>query len=174
MSDVPYNRGAGRLKRIGGIVMGVLTAIMLIGAVQDVDLTGVVIVGAFGLGSWLMLRSAAKDAELARQAALAQLQLRVLELAREDGRLTTTEVATRLGWTLQQAGAVLASLDDGMRVSSMPSDEGVMVYEFRELLHDPDGARVQAPAQRPLPEELQLLADPPPLPVPRSARGQGA
>jgi hypothetical protein len=160
MPDLPYDRGAGRFKRIGANVLAVFTAVMLIGVVQQaIDAAGVLLVALPAVGAWLMYRSAARDADVARHAALGKMQLAVLELAKEDGRLTVTEVATRLGWTMHQAGVVLASLDDGLAVWSTPSDEGVMVYEFRELLHDPDRPRVQP------------SADPPPLPSsqPRAA-----
>jgi hypothetical protein len=141
--EVPGSRGVGRGKRIWGIVILVLAAFMLIGFVQDPDLAGALIVALFGAGGGLLYRAGRADAENARSAALGQMQIPVLALAREDGRLTVTEVASRLGWTLPQARAVLDSLDDGLRVWSTPSDEGVMVYEFRELIHDPDRPRVE-------------------------------
>ena len=60
----------------------------------------------------------------------------MLKLAADHGgRLTVTEVATSLGWTLPRAEKVLESLEDGYRVSSEVTDEGLIVYEFRELMH---------------------------------------
>lgn len=140
-------RGVGRGKRISGIVILVLAAFMLIGFVQDPDLAGALIVALFAAGGGLLYRAGKADAEHARSTTLGQMQIPVLALAREDGRLTVTEVAARLGWTLPQARAVLDSLDDGLRVWSVPSDEGVMVYEFRELIHDPDRPRPEPGAE---------------------------
>ena len=164
MPDIPHDRSAGRGKRGWGIAVLVFTAFMLIGVVQDVDVAGVLAVALFTLGGGLLYRAGNRDAERARQAALGQMQLPVLELAREDGRLTVTEVASRLRWTVPQAKAVLDSLDDGFRVWSSPSDEGVMVYEFREVLHDPDRPRLEArpePAPEPRPQP-QPRAEPSP------------
>jgi hypothetical protein len=143
----PDARGVGRGKRIWGIVILVLAAFLLIGFVQDPDLAGALIVALFASGGGLLYRAGKADGEHARSAALGQMQIPVLALAREDGRLTVTEVASRLGWTLPQARAVLDSLDDGLRVWSTPSDEGVMVYEFRELIHDPDRPRLEPRAE---------------------------
>lgn len=145
--DVPGGGGVGRGKRIWGIVLLVLAAFLLIGFVQGPDLAGALIVALFASGGGLLYRAGKADAEHARSTALGQMQIPVLALAREDGRLTVTEVASRLGWTLPQARAVLDSLDDGLRVWSIPSDEGVMVYEFRELIHDPDRPRLEPGAE---------------------------
>ena len=86
----------------------------------------------------LLLRSARKDEERFSQVARNERQLAVLRLAAEDdGQLTVTEVAARLGWSIDDAAATLRSLDDGLRVTSTVTDEGIMLYEFRELIHDP-------------------------------------
>lgn len=170
MSTIPYDHGAGRRKRVAGICIGVFTALLLVGLVQDISLAGVLLVALFGVGAWLLYAAGARDAAIARRAALAQMQLRVLEMAREDGRLTVTEVATRLGWTLPAAAAVLESLDDGHRVYATPSSEGVMVYEFRELIHDPDRPQLRDPTQPPPIPQLRDPSQPPP--IPQSAPGR--
>lgn len=87
-----------------------------------------------GAGYGLMRHTNSKRE--ARRAALIQsLQQPVLALAGErQGRLTVTEVASSLGWSLPRAEKVLESLEDGLRVASDVTDEGVIVYEFRELM----------------------------------------
>ena len=157
MPDIPHNRGAGGGKRLAGIILLVFAAFLLIGFVQDPEIAGVLIVGLPAVGGGLLYRAGAKDAERDRQAALGELQLPVLELAKEDGRLTVTEVASRLRWTVPQAKAVLDSLDDGFRVWSTPSDEGVMVYEFREVIHDPDRPLLASETE----QFTELRAEPP-------------
>ena len=149
MPIIPYDHGAGRGKRIAGICIGVLTALMLVGVADDPDLAGILMVALFAAGAWLLHAAGAREAVVARNIAVAEMQLPVLQLANEDGRLTATEVATRLGWTLPTAAAVLESLEDGYRVCSAPSDDGVMVYEFRELIHDPDRPRMRDASQPP-------------------------
>jgi hypothetical protein len=154
MSELLTNPRVGRGKRIWAIILGALAATMVIGSVDPVAVGGLMWAAVFGVGAGLLWRAGKKDADIARRLELGRLQLPVLELAREDGRVTVTEVATRLGWTMDRAAAVLAALDDGVRVSCTLTDEGVMVYEFRELIHDPDRARLS-------PEETTPLSAPP-------------
>jgi hypothetical protein len=100
--------------------------------------------GSVGLAiRWLVKRGARE----AQEAARVQRQLAVLKLAEaEDGRLTVTEVAAKLGWTLRSAQAVLRALEDGVRVTSTTTDDGIMLYDFPELIYDPGrskGARAR-------------------------------
>jgi hypothetical protein len=87
---------------------------------------------------WLMLRSVRRDLQENQEVARTHRQLAVLKLAEaEDGQLTVTEVAARLGWSLDDAAATLRSLDDGLRVTTTVTDEGIILYDFPELIHDP-------------------------------------
>lgn len=71
-----------------------------------------------------------------RQAIQTGLQRDVLQLATERrGTLTVTEVAASLDLSLQAAENVMDSLDDGFRVRSDITDEGVIVYHFPEVQH---------------------------------------
>jgi hypothetical protein len=94
----------------------------------------------FAAGGGAMLQHSARtDREARRDAILASLQLPVLQLAaRHGGRLTVTRVAAEMGWTMPRAEKVLNAMDDGIRVNSEVTDEGVIVYEFRELLGAPE------------------------------------
>lgn len=86
----------------------------------------------------LLLRSAWQEEEKAAQVTRGDRQLAVLRLAEsEDGQLTVTEVAAKLGWSIDDAAATLRSLDDGVRVTTTLTDEGIMLYDFPELIHDP-------------------------------------
>jgi hypothetical protein len=92
---------------------------------------------AAGVGV-LLLRSAWQDDEAAAHLTAQERQLAVLRLAEsEDGQLTVTEVAAKLGWSMDDAAATLRSLDDGVRVTTTLTDEGIMLYDFPELIHDP-------------------------------------
>jgi CTP-dependent riboflavin kinase len=97
--------------------------------------------GAAAAAGLVVRRVADRDRERRRAALLSSLQPPVLQLAaRRGAQLTVTETAAELGWSLRRAEKVLQSLDDGVRVSSEVTDEGVIVYEFRELarsLHPP-------------------------------------
>ena len=69
---------------------------------------------------------------------MTRLQRRVLLLATEkEGTLTVTEVAASLDLSLSAAEGVLDGMDDGLRVRSDVTDEGIIVYEFPELRHHP-------------------------------------
>src|SRR5690606_4274359 len=88
----------------------------------------------FGAGGFALHRSANRAREQRRQAMLAALQTQVVRLARErEGRLTVTDTAIALEWPMRRAEKVLHSLDDGLRVDSEVTDEGIIVYHFREL-----------------------------------------
>jgi len=71
-----------------------------------------------------------------RQAVLQALNRRVLMPAtRRGGVPTVTEVAAELDLSLEAAEKVLIGMDDGFRVRSDISDEGVLYYEFPEVVH---------------------------------------
>jgi hypothetical protein len=64
------------------------------------------------------------------------LQRKVLKLASmKGGTLTVTEVAADLNIALPAAEKLLTAMDDGFRVRSDISNEGVIYYEFPELRH---------------------------------------
>lgn len=92
----------------------------------------------FGGVGWAILRSTRRDVEVNEGAEKVHRQLAVLKLAEaEDGQLTVTEVAARLGWPLDVAQATMLSLEDGKRVTTTLTDDGIMLYDFPELIHDP-------------------------------------
>jgi hypothetical protein len=97
--------------------------------------------GAALLGG-LLIRGLRREAKKEQRGAEIERQLAVLRLADSgDGSLTATEVATRLGWPIETALAALRSLDDGIRVTSSVTDEGIILFEFLELIHDPSGRK---------------------------------
>ncbi len=79
-----------------------------------------------------------KAREERRLAVLARLQRQVLLLATEkSGTLTVTEVAASLNMSLTAAEGALEGMDDGLRVRSEVTNEGIIVYEFPELRRHP-------------------------------------
>lgn len=137
------------------ILFFIAAVLALIGMAEGegVPLAMAVLAGAGGVQ---LMRSSRKERESRREALLVTLQQPVLRLAGEEGgRLTVTQVATAFSWPLPRAEKVLNSLEDGLRVVSEVTDEGVIVFEFRELMHAPRmrpapraEARLQAPAER--------------------------
>lgn len=130
------NAGVKRAWSVMLLSLGVL--LLTVGAVQ---LEAVVFVlGILSTAGGVVLHREAKQAREERRAALiASMQMPVLRLAAQrGGKLTVTDVAASLSWPMRRAERVLHSLDDGWRVSSDITDDGVIVYEFRELLLGPD------------------------------------
>jgi len=131
--------GAERGKVGLSIALYVIAAILAIAGISDGEAVPFMMALFAGGGGALLQRSARADREARRAAILASLQLPVLQLAaRHGGRLTVTRVAAEMGWTMPRAEKVLNALDDGVRVNSEVTDEGVIVYEFRELLGSPE------------------------------------
>lgn len=51
------------------------------------------------------------------------------------GVLTVTDVAAALDLSLPAAEKLLIGMDDGFRVRSDVTEDGIIVYEFPEVLH---------------------------------------
>jgi Ca2+/Na+ antiporter len=93
------------------------------------------------LGAFLLGRSLNREHHEDEQAQedekrLAKLKHDTLQLAMEHGGvLTVTDVAADLEVTLADAERILTSLEDGVRVVSTVTEDGVIVYEFKEVIH---------------------------------------
>ena len=74
--------------------------------------------------------------ESRRNAIMQGLQRKILKLAMlRRGTLTVTEVASDLNLALPAAEKILEAMDDGFRVRSDISQDGVLYYEFPEIVH---------------------------------------
>jgi hypothetical protein len=132
-SDMLPAAGGGA-KRGFSIALLIFGAILMVGGLAGLELPPILF-GMLALGGAGMLMKRAKsEREERRDAILQSLQLPVLQLAgKKGGRLTVTDVATEMGWPMARAEKVLNSLDDGMRVMSDITDDGVIVYDFLEI-----------------------------------------
>jgi len=71
-----------------------------------------------------------------RKAIMQRIQRKILKLASmKGGTLTVTEVAAELNLSIEDAEKILIAMDDGFRVRSDISNEGILYYEFPEILH---------------------------------------
>ena len=126
--------GLGR--RVFGGGLGVLATILItVGIASGIPEPIVVgsISGMAGSGMFLWGWRALQER---RQAVLQALNRKVLMLATERGGvLTVTEVAAELNLTLPAAEKIMIGMDDGFRVRSDISKEGVLYYEFPEVRH---------------------------------------
>ena len=129
------------------IFLFVLAAFFMFGAVAGGEAGMALFAAMLAGGGVLVQRKNRAEREKRREAIIQGLQLPVLKLAaQKGGRLTVTQVATEMGWPLPRAEKVLNSLDDGFRVMSDITDDGVIVYDFLELRA---AAELKAPPLRP-------------------------
>lgn len=129
----PLPRG-GLVRRILGLGAGALSVVMVTAGVAALEVAAVASGGVVGLAGAGLFLWGQKALQARRQAMLTGLQQRVLLLASErGGTLTVTEVAAELSTTILAAERVLISMDDGFRVRSEITDDGIVLYEFPEL-----------------------------------------
>jgi len=126
--------GIGR--RVFGGSLAVLATIMITAGISTSVFEPVVIGSAIGMaGSGLFLWGW-KALQQRRESVLNALNRRVLMLAtRREGVLTVTDVAAELDLTIPAAEKIMVAMDDGFRVRSEITDDGVLYYEFPEVRH---------------------------------------
>ena len=128
---------SGGVKRrfLGTVLILIATFLILMGVVEFEAAAIVVgsVMGVAGTGSFFWGWQARQER---RQAVLTGLEREVLRLAtRKGGTLTVTEVAADLNLSIPAAEKVLIGMDDGFRVRSEITREGVLLYEFPEVQH---------------------------------------
>ncbi len=133
--DAPLPSGGVKRRVLGALLILVAAFLIMIGILESEEPLFVIgsLIGASGSGlffwGWQALQGR-------RQAVTTGLQQRVLRLAtRKGGVLTVTEVAAELNLSLPAAEKVLIQMDDGFRVRSEVTREGILIFEFPEVLH---------------------------------------
>ena len=125
-------------RRIIGVGMAAFAAIMISVGFIEFELAAVAIGGVIGAGGTATFWWGMKAKQEVDRVLAARTQRRVLMLATEKGGvLTVTEVATALNMSLDRAEELMNSMDDGFRVRSDVTEQGIIVYEFPEVLHRP-------------------------------------
>jgi hypothetical protein len=128
---------SGGLKRriLGATLALAATLLVLIGFVEW-EPVAVAVGSVFGAGGSLTFYWGWQGLQERRKAIMQGLQRKVLKLASmKGGTLTVTEVAADLNIAIPAAEKLLTAMDDGFRVRSDISNEGVIYYEFPELRH---------------------------------------
>lgn len=133
--DDPLPRG-GLFRRVVGVGLILMATIMIVAGIAEYETALIAVGSAFGAagtgGFWWGLRALHER----RKALMQRMQQKVLRLAtHRGGTLTVTEVAADLNLSLPAAEKILASMDDGFRVRCEISKEGVLFYEFPEVVH---------------------------------------
>lgn len=134
-ADAPLP-SAGLKRRVLGSMMILLASFLIMMGIIEFEAAMVVVgsvAGAAGSGTFFWGWKALQDR---RQALTTGMQRRVLRLAgRKGGTLTVTEVAADLNLSIPAAEKLLMSMDDGFRVRSDITPEGILLYEFPEVQH---------------------------------------
>ena len=134
--------GSGLFRRVFGAGLAIAAAVLVVVAFVSRDLSVLALSGTLGLAGASSFAWGLAALQQRRQRLLQALQGRVLHLARgKSGRLTATDVAADLDMTLPAAERVLFSMDDGFRVRSDVTNDGLLVFDFPEIMmrHLPRG-----------------------------------
>lgn len=136
-SEEPLPRG-GMVRRVIGVGMAALAAIMISVGFIEFELVVVAVGSVIGAGGTATFWWGMKAKQEVDRVLVARTQRRVLMLATEKGGvLTVTEVAASLNMSLDKAEELMNGMDDGFRVRSDVTEQGIIVYEFPEVLHRP-------------------------------------
>jgi predicted RNA-binding Zn-ribbon protein involved in translation (DUF1610 family) len=134
-SDPPVPRSGG-IRRGLGVAAALLGVLLITIGIVAFEGPPIGIGAFFGVAGSLSFWSGYRTQQLRRKAVLTGLQRSVLRLAKQTGGvLTVTDVAADLNLSMEVAEKVLEEMDDGFRVRSEVTTEGVIVYEFPEVMH---------------------------------------
>jgi hypothetical protein len=123
---------AGLKRRIAGVGAILMASLLVLIGFVEWEMVAVAVGSVVGGGGSGMFYWGWKGLQERQKA----LQRKILKLAdMKGGTLTVTEVAADMNLSLPAAENILTSMDDGFRVRSEISKEGVLYYEFPELLH---------------------------------------
>ncbi len=146
--DEPLPSG-GVKRRVLGAAGVILAGFLAMVGIIEAEAAAIAVGAAMGAGGSAMFFWGWRAQQERQRALMTGLQRKILRLAEaRGGTLTVTEVAADLNLSLTAAERVLTSMDDGFRVRSEISREGVLYYEFPELLPRPRLASGGAPSAR--------------------------
>ena len=131
--------GGGTKRRVAGTLMVLLASLMVLIGFVEFEMVAVAMGSVMGAGGSLAYYWGWRGQQARREAIMQGLQRKILRLAQmKGGTLTVTEVAADMNISLSAAEKILTSMDDGFRVRSEISREGVLYYEFPEVRHRPE------------------------------------
>lgn len=141
----------GGLRRVGGVLLGLLGLFLVGLGLVELEAAAILTGGLVGLAGALSFGSGWKALRQRRQDLLQRMQRQVIQIARrQGGSLTATQVAAEMDLSLAAAERILLSLDDGFRVTSEVTDEGILLFDFREIRLGPStGGRSAPESSRP-------------------------
>jgi hypothetical protein len=127
---------AGLKRRVLGTTMVLLASLLVLMGFVNWEMAAVAVGSVLGGGGSLTFYWGWQGLQDRRRAIMQGLQRKILRLASaRGGRLTVTEVAADLNLALPAAEKIMEEMDDGFRVRSDISNEGVLYYDFPEIRH---------------------------------------
>ncbi len=127
---------AGIKRRVLGTAMVLMASLLVLVGFVEWEMAAVAFGSVLGGGGSLTFYWGWQGLQERRKAIMHGIQRKILKLAAaKGGTLTVTEVAADLNLALPAAEKIMTSMDDGFRVRSEISRDGVMYYEFPEILH---------------------------------------
>lgn len=126
----------GMKRRVLGTAMVLFASLMVLMGFVEWEMAMVAFGSVTGGAGSLTFYWGWQGLQERRKAIMHGLQRKILKLASmRGGTLTVTEVAADLNLALPAAEKILESMDDGFRVRSDISPDGVLYYEFPEIVH---------------------------------------
>jgi len=126
----------GMKRRVLGVSLVLLASLLILIGFVEFEAAAVAFGAVTGAGGSLMFYWGWRGQQERRKALMQGLQQQVLRLAQaRGGTLTVTEVAAEMDLSLPAAEKILTSMDDGFRIRSEISRDGILYYEFPEVLH---------------------------------------
>ncbi len=126
----------GMKRRALGTIMVLMASLMVLIGFVNWEMVMVAFGSVLGGGGSLTFYWGWQGLQSRRKAIMQGLQRKILRLANlRGGTLTVTDVAADLDVALPAAEKILESMDDGFRVRSDISKDGVLYYEFPEIVH---------------------------------------
>ena len=128
----------GMARRVFGAgVILVATLVILMGIVTFTP-EAIAVGGVLGAGGSMTFLWGWGALQSRRKAIMRGMERKILLLAQDNGgMLTVTDVAAALDLSLEAAEKILIGMDDGFRIRSDVTDDGVILYEFPEIKHRP-------------------------------------
>jgi hypothetical protein len=126
----------GLKRRILGTAMVLFASLLVLIGFVEWEMVAVAVGSVLGGGGSLTFYWGWQGLQERRRVIMQGLQRKILRLAgARGGRLTVTEVAADLNLALPAAERIMEEMDDGFRVRSDISSEGVLYYDFPEIRH---------------------------------------
>ncbi|MDA0329134.1 MAG: hypothetical protein O2958_09025 [Gemmatimonadetes bacterium] len=127
---------SGLKRRVLGTSMVLFASLLVLIGFVEWEMAAVAVGSVLGGGGSLTFYWGWQGLQARQTAIMHGIQRKILKLAAaKGGTLTVTEVAADLNLALPAAEQILTSMDDGFRIRSDISAEGVIYYEFPEILH---------------------------------------